>query len=196
MKWLGVWCQMKQLEALVDDSVTQARLVQAKRRIVVDYVWVWLLVISANVCRAPIVSQRYYLWMNLDFFIRRVCHLLVRHGRSDQSWRSDSARPWRSRGALHIAFQYTARWRRKAASLFSCVSLARRMWLHWTVVLLLCQTWSHDNFDWIAIFRVLVLLLTRASEDACFEVSGKRKVWMYFVTAKYFPRWFAGDLSQ
>lgn len=85
-----------------------------------------------------------------------------------------SVRPWRSRGAVHIVDQNTARWRWKVASPFSCGSLAPQMWLHWTAVLLLCQTWIPDKFGWIAIFpSTCTVFDPRITE--CYEGMWKRK---------------------
>lgn len=87
------------------------------------------------------------------FFIRRVCHLPVRHGCSDQSWRTDSSCALWDPAVLltspsKLRLGDCRRWRAS----FVCVLLSLQTWLDWTAVLLLCQTWTRGKFDWIAIF--------------------------------------------
>lgn len=103
-----------------------------------------------------------------------------------------SARPRRSRGAVRVADQRTARWRWMVASLRRCAPLAPQMWLHWTaaLLLLLChimdlwQVWLDCHLSY-----VLVLVLTRASVNVR-KVGGRANVkFCKYFASKYSGSW-------
>lgn len=143
---LSVLCQIKQLEAfgwchcpiIKTGKTAQTQHVERQRWIKVDPDISDLTTPTAGFCVAficqcgcwaPIVSQSYYQWMNLDFFFL-YSPGVPPAGASRLLWPIPThLRPWRSRGSPRIAVQSTARWRWKVASLSGCAPLALQMWL-------------------------------------------------------------------